>query len=77
MKLVSDWKQAYKWFSTQAMVGAISLQATWVNLPPDLKHSIPDKYVTYFTIAIMVFGVVGRLVDQGRGRPEGNAEDHT
>lgn len=73
MALVKDWKNAYKWFSTQAMAGAIALQATWMNLPPDLKSSVPDQLVTYGTLLLIILGLIGRLVDQGPKDPTSDA----
>lgn len=64
MKLVDNWRAAWKWFSVQAMALAIAVQATWANLPPDLKHSVPDAYVTYGTLALLALGIIGRLVSQ-------------
>jgi len=64
MKLVPEWKKAWRWFSMQAMVAAAAIQTVWINLPPDLRSAVPDYIVTYGTLAIIVFGVVGRLVSQ-------------
>jgi len=64
MRLVSDWRQAWKWFSVQALALSTAILAIWQMLPPELKHSVPDQYVTYGTMAILVLGVIGRVVDQ-------------
>ncbi len=64
MKLVDDAKQAYKWFSMQAMGLAIALQGGWAAVPDNLKQYISPKTVTSITIVLLVLGVIGRLVKQ-------------
>lgn len=64
MKFVDDAKQAWRWFSVQAMVLAGAIQGAWVFIPEDMKSSIPQNIVQWVTISLLVFGVAGRLVDQ-------------
>ena len=64
MKLVDDAKQAWKWFSVQAMALAGAIQGAWVLLPDDMKASIAPSIVSGITLTLLVFGIVGRLVDQ-------------
>ena len=64
MRLVRNARRAWTWFSMQAMILAGALQGGWQALPADLKAAIPDHVVTGLTIAILVAGIVGRLVDQ-------------
>ncbi len=68
MKLVPNASQAWKWISVQAMAASVAIQAAWLNLPPDLAARVPDKLVDYGTIALLILGIVGRLVDQGAAR---------
>jgi hypothetical protein len=65
MKLVTNASRAWRWFSVQAMTAAIALQAGWQAMPPDLAERIPGEWVTGLSIAVLVLGIVGRLVDQG------------
>ena len=64
MKLVANWKRAWRWISVQAMVLAGALQGAWMFVPDDLRTSIPPGAVQGFTIVLLVLGVIGRLVDQ-------------
>lgn len=64
MKLVSDWKKTWSYYSTQAMAAAGATQVAWVSLPTDLRASIPGEWVTYGTAAVLVLGIIGRLVKQ-------------
>lgn len=65
MKLVQDWKQAWKWHSTQLMAVAAMLPLVWVQLPPDFKAMIPDAWMPFILPFIAIGAIVGRLRDQG------------
>lgn len=67
MKLVKNAGQSFRWFSVQAMAVAGALQGAWLALPAELKLRVPAEWVDAITIAILVLGVIGRLVDQGSG----------
>lgn len=64
MKLVDDWKKAWRWFSVHALVIAGILPTVWLELPPDLKASIPPGTMSTITAIIAACGVIGRLVSQ-------------
>lgn len=68
MKLVEDWKRAWRWFSVHALVLAGVLPAVWAELPPDLKSSIPPGAMGAITAVIAACGVIGRLVDQDKAQ---------
>lgn len=63
-QLVSDWRDCWRWFSIQAMAAALALQSAWMALPDDLRGTLPEPWTQIFTIALLVLGVAGRLVDQ-------------
>lgn len=63
-KPIPQWKRCWRMFSVQAMVVAGAIQGAWVALPPEMKASVSDDGLCYITIALMVFGVLGRLVAQ-------------
>jgi hypothetical protein len=64
LELVDDAKQAGRWISMQSMVVAGAIQGAWLFLPEDLKASIPPNVVQGITLALLAFGVAGRLVKQ-------------
>ena len=66
LKLVSDWKKAYKWFSVQANLIALALPAAWTAIPDDFQSAIPGGVVTAMSAAALI-ALVGRIVDQGGG----------
>lgn len=64
MKLIDNAKESWKWFSMQAMTLAGALQGAWLYIPADLKDNVPVNMVNILTLALLVAGVVGRLVKQ-------------
>lgn len=64
MKLVSDWKDFWKWHSTWIIVVLGALPYAWQELPEDVKLMIPDSYLGPIGILLAVAGVFGRIRDQ-------------
>lgn len=64
MTLVENWRKAYKMLSIQAMALATAIQGAWMTIPEDMKASIPPQAVHWVTMALLAFGIVGRLVAQ-------------
>ena len=65
MKLIDNWKDAWKWLSVHCMVLAGSIQGAWLYIPDDMRQSIPSKLVTGLTIGLLMLGVIARLIKQG------------
>lgn len=65
MKLIHDWKNAYKYFSTQAMALTIAVQTTWGQLPVELKSQLPNGTAYWLSLILLVGGILGRLLVQG------------
>lgn len=66
MKLVEDWKQAWKWFSVQALAALVILPTVWAALPADAKSFLPDGAEPWILAALALAGVIGRLIDQNK-----------
>ena len=64
MRLVEGARKAWRWYSVQAMLMAGAIQGAWLALPPDLAARVPDGVASGVTIALMMLGIVGRLVPQ-------------
>lgn len=64
MKLIYNWRKAYKMLSVQAMTVAGAIQGAWACIPEDMKVHIPSGWVTALTIGLLAFGIVGRLLAQ-------------
>ena len=64
MKLVDNWKSAWKWFSVHCLWLSAAIPNVWAALPADLKSSIPATHMAVIAGLIAFCGIVGRLVDQ-------------
>lgn len=64
MFFVPDWHRAWRWFSLQAMVLSGVVQAAWEALPADLKQYLPHWLGLALSLAFLVLGVGGRLIQQ-------------
>lgn len=62
--LVEGWARAWRWFSMQAMALALALQGAWLALPEDMKAHAPAGLVTVASMALLLLGLIGRLVRQ-------------
>ena len=67
MRLVPNARKAWRWISMQAMGVAVALQGAWVFIPDDLKARAGDDLANWVTGALLVLGMIGRLVKQGDG----------
>lgn len=63
-QLVDEWRNAWRWFSMNCMAGAIAVQVTWASLDAEQRASLPPYSATAVTVALLVMGVIGRMVKQ-------------
>lgn len=69
IRLVPNWRRCYRMFSVQAMTLAGAIQATWALIPEDLKATLPPTLVHWVSLALLLAGIVGRLIDQPKAKP--------
>ena len=65
MKLVDNWKSAWKWLSVQVAIVAAALQAAIVAIP-NLDNWLGDKVTHAVGLVLLLSIVLGRLVDQSK-----------
>lgn len=74
-RLISNWKDGWKFWSTRlqllglALLGIITefphtLTSLWVSLPDDLKTMLPEDYGRYIVYATLLSGIVARFIRQ-------------
>lgn len=64
MKLVYDWRQAWKWLSMQIPAVNVAFLGTWAVLPSKFQDALPTWAVVAIAISLLVLGMVGRLIQQ-------------
>ncbi len=64
MRLVEDWKQAWRWFSVQALAAVALLPVVWPTLPKEVTDWVPAEWRPYIIVALAIGGIAGRLIDQ-------------
>lgn len=64
MKLIAEWRQAWRWFSMQAMLLSAVVQGAWEALPADLKQYLPAWFGLTLSLSFLLMGIGGRLIRQ-------------
>ena len=67
MKLVSDWKESWRWFSVWIGGAIAALPAAWEFIPYDLRAYVPQSWLPWISGVMFLAFYIGRIVDQ-RGR---------
>ncbi len=66
MKLIPEWRKAWRMVSMQAMVIAQAGLGAWVAMPDDLREHVPVSGVIAFACTMLGIGIVGRVVKQDK-----------
>lgn len=61
MRLIKDWKDAWRWMSVRCMVLSSTVVVAWEGMPADLKASLPQNLMSVICVVLMIFGIVGRI----------------
>ncbi len=69
MKLIPNWRSAWRMFSIQAQAIALAVLGAWQVMPDDMKALLPPSLVYWLAMGLMVLGIVGRLVAQPKATP--------
>jgi hypothetical protein len=67
MRLIPQWRRAWRWFSVQAFALQGALAAAWLAVPDTLRATVGAEWLAAAAIILTVLGTAGRLVDQNNG----------
>lgn len=67
MRIIPEWRRAWRMFSVQALAVIAGLPLLWTQIPQEYKDAIPDEWKPHILTGIAVAGLIGRLVKQGEG----------
>lgn len=71
MKLVDNWRSAWKWWSMRFAAAAVAAQGAWMTIPQDtLLEFISDAAQRKITALLVLAAIIGRLIDQGTAAPK-------
>lgn len=68
MKLLPNWKEAWKWNSVQVFTLLAALPVIWEQIPPEVKALIPPEWTPYILTGLAIAGAILRLRDQGAAK---------
>lgn len=66
LKLVEDWKDGWKWISTNCMGLAAAMLASWDSIPPEWRSYLPTDDMPTMVTGLLIIGIVGRFLDQAK-----------
>ena len=64
MTFVENARQAWKWFSVQALTVLALIPVVWAQLPPETHALVPEVARQWVITGVALAGIVGRLVSQ-------------
>ncbi len=64
IRLVSDWRRAWRWYSVNCPMLAAALLGAWAALPEAMQSAFTPGQLQCMAIGLIVLGVGGRLIDQ-------------
>ncbi|MAM25813.1 MAG: hypothetical protein CML55_10655 [Rhodobacteraceae bacterium] len=68
MKLVGDWKSAWRWFSVQAGGLVVVLPIVWAEMSDEAKAAIPEEWLPWIVSVVGACVIIGRIIDQRGGK---------
>lgn len=69
MKLVPNWRQAYKWFSVRLILVLAALPEVWTWLPMEWRQSLPEDTLKWLCGIVGILAVYARVVSQSKETP--------
>lgn len=65
VRLVKNARQAWRWFSVQALALQGIVGASWLAVPDDMRAAVPHEWLFAAAIVLALLGIAGRLISQG------------
>ena len=64
MTLVENARNAWRWFSMQALAFLAVVPVIWFQLPPETQQLIPDAAKPWIVTGVALAGMAGRMIKQ-------------
>lgn len=70
MKLINDWKNAYRMWSVQCMAVAGAINGALLVVPEWVQQHLPSGLLTVLSTGALALGIVARIIDQNLPTPQ-------
>ncbi len=75
MKIINNWKQAWRWYSVNCPMLAVALLGCWTALPAEMQAAFTPGELKMTAIVLILLGIGGRFIDQQKhGEPNDVAD---
>lgn len=64
MKLIQDWRQAWRFYSVQALAVIAAIPIVWASLPEEWRATVPSEWIKVMVVVVAVAGILGRIIQQ-------------
>lgn len=64
LKLVQNWRSAWKWYSVHIMIVIVALPEIWSYFPQEFKDSLPPGALKYAMMFLGVSAILARMFSQ-------------
>jgi anti-sigma-K factor RskA len=64
MKLIPEWRSAWRWYSVQALAIIAALPIVWASLPPEWQAEVPSEWIKVMVVVVAIAGILGRVLQQ-------------
>lgn len=77
-RVVPNWKEAYRWHSTQVLTFIAAAPLIWMELPIEaqelIRSLVPEEHHPLIITVIALVGIMLRLRDQSKPQPVARAD---
>lgn len=64
MKLVSDWRNVWRYYSTQFLIAIAALPLVWASIPVEVQMMLPEEWRPWLLSGMALAGAASRMVKQ-------------
>lgn len=72
-RLVSDWKDAWKWLSTHLTLAGVAMEGyvqalttQWDKIPDSVRELLPGALASKISMVLVFAGLLGSVIEQAR-----------
>lgn len=70
LRLVQNWRSAWKWYSVHIMLVIVALPEIWGYFPQEFKDSLPPGTLKYVMMFLGVSAILARMFSQEKPKDD-------